>query len=399
MGGGEGAEEAADVGGEGVGVDEGADERSPRLAAVLLRREPWDALMVVYGESDTVAHHFWRFHDPRSPRHAASPFADAIGRVYAALDRAVGTLVAAAGPGTVVAIVSDHGSGGASDRIVHLNRRLAECGLLGFRSTPGRGRVARLARSAALRAVPARLQGRLLRRLPGAAGRLEGMHRFHGIDWARTVAYSEELDYHPSVWLNLRGRDPEGVVAPADYEATRARVVAALAAWRDGEGRAIVERVWRREDVYAGPFVTRAPDLLLELAPLDGYSPSCLRSDGPGATIRRLSPAEHGGGKGRGMNGAHRRDGLFVLAGDGVRPAALPAADIVDVLPTLLPLAGLPVPEGLDGRPIAAALTAAPRFTADSVVDLRAAPEPFGATETREAAARLAALGYLEPDA
>src|SRR5204862_208029 len=82
-------------------------------------------------------------------------------------------------------------------------RRLADSGLLGFRSTPGRGRLAGLARSAALRAIPIRLQGPLLRRLPGAAGRLEGMHRFDGIDWARTVAFSEELDYHPSVWLNV----------------------------------------------------------------------------------------------------------------------------------------------------------------------------------------------------
>src|SRR5439155_1604470 len=90
----------------------------------------------------------------------------------------------------------------------------------------------------------------------------------------------------------------------------------------------------------AGPFVERAPDLVLELALVDGYSRSCLPSAGPGPALRRLAPAEHGGGKGRGMNGAHRPDGLFVLAGAGVRPAgALGPAAIVDVLPTLLALA------------------------------------------------------------
>ena len=98
-------------------------ERRTKLAAWLLERERWDALMVVFGESDTVAHHFWRFHDPRSPRHAPSPFAGAIACVYAALDRALGALLAAAPPDTAVAIVSDHGSGGASDRVVHLKQQ------------------------------------------------------------------------------------------------------------------------------------------------------------------------------------------------------------------------------------------------------------------------------------
>jgi len=96
------------------------------------------------------------------------------------------------------------------------------------------------------------------------------------------------------------------------------------------------------------------------------------------------------------MNGAHRPDGLFVLAGAGVRPAgALGPADIVDVLPTLLALAGEPVPGGLDGRPIAGALAAKPRSAPDPLPEAALGPRPFDAGETRELAARLAALGYL----
>jgi predicted AlkP superfamily phosphohydrolase/phosphomutase len=371
-------------------------ERRATLAEALLGREQWDALMVVFGESDTVAHHFWRFHDPCSPRHAPAPFADAILRVYRALDAAVARLVAAAPSDAAVAIVSDHGSGGASDRVVHLNRRLAETGLLAFQRNGAR---AGALRAAALRAVPSRLQAPLLRRLPGAAGRLEGRHRFGGIDWSRTIAYSEELDYHPSVWLNARGREPDGVVDAADFERLRHRVVEALTTWRHPDGAPVVERVWRREELYAGPFASRAPDLLLELATVDGYSPSCLRSDGPGPALRTLAPHEHGGGKGRGMNGAHRRDGLFVLSGRGVRTTGeLGAADIVDVLPTLLALAGLAVPTGLDGRPIAAALERSPSLVDDGAIDDEAPPEqPYDAAESDAVAARLVALGYVEP--
>ncbi len=368
-------------------------ERRATLTEALLRREPWDACMVVFGESDTVAHHFWRYHDPGSPRHAPGKHADAIAAVYRALDAAIGRLIAAAGEATV-AIVSDHGSGGAGDRVVHLNRYLASQGFLGLRAG---GSVARAARRLALRAVPFRLQGSLLRRLPGAAGRLEGGARFGGIDWARTAAFSEELDYHPSVWINLAGRDAHGTVAAADYERTRDAVAQALTRWHDGAGMPVVERVWRREEVYRGPATERAPDLLLELAAPDGYSQSCLRSAGPGPALRRLTAAEHGAGKGGGLNGTHRSDGLVVLCGPGVRRTAIEDAHIVDVLPTLLTLAGMPVPAGLDGRCIAAALTSATRYEPDPLLERERQPVPYAEAESREIATRLASLGYLEP--
>ncbi len=370
-------------------------ERRATLTEALLRRERWDALMVVFGESDTVAHHFWRFHDPHSPRHAPGRHADAILRIYRALDAAVGRLVAAAGD-ACVAVVSDHGSGGASDRVVHLNRYLEQQGLLGFR--PRGGAAARAARTLALRAVPYRLQGVLVRRAPDAAGWLEGGARFGGVDWSRTTAFSEELDYHPSVWINLAGREPGGIVPAADYHGTRDRVAAALAAWRDDEGRPVIARVWPREALYRGPATVRAPDLLLELAAPGGYTPSCLRSAGPGRAVRRLPVAEHGAGKGSGLGGAHRRDGMFLFAGRGVRVAgAVAGAAIVDVLPTLLALGGWPLPLGLDGAPIASVLERPAQWEPDPLQETSRPPRPYGDGESREIAARLASLGYLEP--
>ena len=86
--------------------------------------------------------------------------------------------------------------------------------------------------------------------------------------------------------------------APARLRARARRRGAALVAWRDPDGRPVVERVWRREELYRGPAVERAPDLLLELATLGGYSyvvPAERRPRTGAATPRA---AEHGAGKG-----------------------------------------------------------------------------------------------------
>ena len=124
--------------------------------------------------------------------------------------------------------------------------------------------------------------------------------------WTRTAAFSEELDYAPSVWINLRGREPLGTVAPQDFERVRQAACDALEAWRDPwTGAPVVRRAYRREELYEGPFVDRAPDIVLDLALPGGYSFACLASEGGRRPpIRKLTPDEFGGGRGR---GGHRR--------------------------------------------------------------------------------------------
>jgi len=349
------------------------------IACRMLQREPWDFFMVVFGESDTVSHHFWMFHDPGSPRHQPGR-EDAILRVYKRLDAAVGRLAAAAGEGVCLAVVSDHGFGGAGTGVVHLNNWLAKQGLLRF--TPGGARDSLLKR-VALRATPVRLRGALFRRLRGLATRAESKSRFAGIDWPRTLAWSEELNYFPSIRVNLAGREARGQVTPADYNAFVQDLCARLEAW------APVARAWPRAELFEGPCVERAPDIILELALEDGYSHSCLRSRG-GPAFRRLRPDEYIGGKERGMNGAHRPEGVLFLS---EKPAARSAA-LQDIAPTVLAHLGVAAPP-MDGRSL---------FEEQAIPDApgAAAPHPLaGETEyTREEQAlieaRLRALGYYE---
>ncbi len=278
------------------------------LGEHLLGRGAWDVFALYFGESDTAAHHLWAHHDPRSPRHPGpSGASDGLARVYVALDDAVARLLEVAGADAELTLVSDHGSGGASDVTLHLNRALAEAELLRFLPRP-RIDVLGYAKDVALTRLPPRLKERLFR-LCGAAlpSWLESRTRFGAIDFGRTLAFSDELNYFPAIWLNVAGRDPRGFVRPADRARVGRQVERALLALRDPwTGARVVRTVWRREELYDGPFIERAPDLVLELALREGYSYNVRPSPGPGSVFERLSPSEHLGRKGRSLPGSLR---------------------------------------------------------------------------------------------
>lgn len=342
------------------------------IAVRLLEREPWDFFMVVFGESDTVAHHFWLFHDPESPRHCPGP-ADAIRTIYERLDRTAGRLIAAAGEETTVCVVSDHGFGGAGTGVVHLNNWLAEHGYLRFQ----RGGEAWLKRLA-LGLVPNPFRESLFRGLSGLAVRAESQSRFGGIDWAATTAWSEELNYFPSIRVNLAGREPEGQAPSEAYDRFVAELCARLEAWPP------VARAMPRKTIYHGPHVDRAPDIVLELALEDGYSHSCLRSRG-GPAFRRIRPEEAIGGKERGMNGAHRSQGVLFLS----EKAAEVRTGLEDIAPTVLAVLGVAAPP-MDGRALFGALDTRDHET------VQGEEAPYSPEEEAEIAARLRQLGYLE---
>lgn len=376
-------------------------ETKVRLATALIREEPWDCFLLLFGESDTVAHHFWRFHDRLSPRYdptAASELGDAIATVYMALDAAVGQLRRLL-PEADVLVASDHGFGGVGRKAIHLNRWLAERGWLRFANDNG-GAVAAQVKRRALEWLPPALQARLFRwRGASLANRLESHARFAGIDWAETQVFSEELNYFPSLWLNVRGREARGRVAPEDYERVCAAVCAEIAEWCDPEhGRPIVRRAWRRDDLYSGPWVHHAPDVILELNEDAGYSYACLpsRTVAAGEAVRILSPGQCEGGKLAGMSGSHRRDGVFLLSGPRVRRDGwIEGIQMADMAPTMLSLCGVACREDFDGETMASIVSDTQYARATRRKDA-SAERAYGAREEAEIAARLTDLGYLE---
>jgi len=378
-----------------------------RTASYLLDKGPWDVFAVLFGESDTVSHHFWAYHDPASPRHVppSDPaLAQSILSVYQRLDRAVAALVERAGPDATVIIVSDHGFGGTSDRVLFLNRLLASWGYLSLPATRPFSRWTSGLKRAALTVLPAAAQELLFRVKNNAlANWLETRSRAAAFAVNGTRAFSDELNYFPSIWLHTRDRFPDGTVEPgAEARALSRELIKRLEDFRDPEtGEQVVERAYSREDVYWGTCVNRAPHIILELANPDGYSWICGPSEGrAGPLTRRLTRREFIGAKGASMNGSHRPDGTLIMAGTGIAPVGeIYGTNVLDVLPTALAVLHQPLPQHVEGRILTEALTD-PRSSWEESEDNGGAESGPGKVYTPEEEAeverRLRDLGYIE---
>jgi len=380
-------------------------ERRTELASYLLAKERWDLFAFYFGESDTASHHLFSLWDESSPRHptdVTQAEREGLPRVYRALDRAVERLMREAGPDVELTLVSDHGSGPSSDKVLHLNRALAELGFLSFHSarSPRLGGLGPRLRSLAMQAVPPRAKHALFhafgRALPGW---LESRTRFSAIDFARTRVFSDELNYFPALHYNLRGREPEGVLDPADVPRVFAALEDALLSLRDPySGAPVVKALWPREALYEGPHVDRAPDVVVELA-LDRetraagstYNLMPSTEDPEERVFRRLAASELRGRKGRSLAGSHRDRGLFVASGPSIRAAGELDARMGDATATLLARMGVASGSDACGRVLDEAL-ALRRAGATALPEVELTT--VRASDLARTEARLRALGY-----
>jgi predicted AlkP superfamily phosphohydrolase/phosphomutase len=365
-------------------VEEALEAEETRVAAALhlIRSREWDVAMYMVKSTDQVAHHVWE-HGAETQRWMLP--------VYAFADRTLARFLEASGEDCDVIVMSDHGMGWRQPAAEYLNDVLEQLGYLQRTEASGSGfrwRAFRLAKRLGPRA-----RGFLKRRLPGSYRRFGYQIRFGGIDWSGTRAFGDNT--RSAVWLNLEGRDPGGIVPPADKAALVEELREVLSALVDETGDPVVEAVHTPEELYAGPYVDRAPDLQIDWRydrPVGG-----LRYEG-----RLGRAASRGSSKGfmHGLSGAHRPLGVLMLGGtrfaEGVR---LDGVGLEDLCPTILHLLELPVPEDVDGRVVVEAL-AEPHASRPVVFGASAGGEDiaevgYSEEEAAEMEERLSALGYL----
>jgi predicted AlkP superfamily phosphohydrolase/phosphomutase len=333
-------------------------ENRTQAALYLMREKPWDLFAVVYWDTDMVQHETWRLLDPNHPRHDAEEAAAQRERILAfhrKVDTDVGRLLSEVDSDTLVVVMSDHGFGPVHSFFL-TNNWLASMGLLQFKKSPGTAFKRALFRLGftplrMFRIVKALGLGKLRRqvRFQQKAGLLNRVFlSFDDVDWSRTQAFS--IGSFGQVYVNLAGVRPEGIVQPGqEYEELKERIRREALTLRDPRtGEPLVERVYRREEIYSGPYIDRTPDLIVQP---QGWQYMAFGHADFGSN-KLVEPII-------GLSGHHRPDGVLILAGGGVKPdTQVEGASILDLTPTILHALGIDVPEDLDGRVLSEAFEA-----------------------------------------
>jgi predicted AlkP superfamily phosphohydrolase/phosphomutase len=276
-----------------------------QLARHLLAKEEWDYFMMVEMGVDRIHHALWdnmdpahRFYEPRNK------FENAIHDYYIEVDREIGELLKLANDNTDVLVVSDHGAK-RMDGGICVNEWLIANGYLTLKETPAHS-------------------------VPFSKAK---------INWPRTKAWGDG-GYYARIFLNVAGREPEGIVSPDDYETVRDELIAGLKSIRDENGKDIGTQVFRPQELYREVRGV-APDLIVYFGGLYWRSVGTI-----------------GGGKlhtfenDTGPDGAnHAENGIFLLrpARGGPRQR-VEGLRIIDIAPTILESFGISIPQDMEGR-------------------------------------------------
>jgi predicted AlkP superfamily phosphohydrolase/phosphomutase len=386
----------------------------------LMNNYPWDLFVSVFTATDRVQHAFWKYMDPRHPSYKleeAKKYGDAILNVYRKMDHIVGYLLDHLSEDTVLFIMSDHGAGLCSNKTLYLNNWLCKEGLLeykDFRPQQGSGTSQRLKRLLYTKllgglprdfwkALPRETRDQVRKRFPVVFNKMASQFFFSRISMDATKAYAEESKNF--IWVNLKGREPRGTVNPGrEYEEVRERIIHGLLGEKDpGSGEPVVDNVLRREDIYHGDNLEKAPDLVVTFKDL-GYVPRPSYTVAPDVVLKTIPRLElEQSESNTRANARHLPNGILLMRGKGIRPGRkIDGAQIMDLAPTILYTMGLPVPTDMDGKVLESAYQESVLLEKPISVDSVELSEPavqdmvYSPEEEEAIRQRLGDLGYLE---
>ncbi|MBA3469589.1 MAG: alkaline phosphatase family protein [Herpetosiphonaceae bacterium] len=376
-------------------------EQRTHVAEWLIKTDQWDLFTLIYTECDEIQHAFWHClpnaHIPAHLKDHPARYGNPIRDLYQHIDACIGRVLGLIDPTIPVWTVSDHG-GHELKYWVNLNRWLTNEGLLAIRDTSSKQKpviysLARVYKRYIPTATRRKVSAVLGQRFEKVKAHLQTKLFSEAIDWPRTKVYA--LGSMGSLYINLRGREPQGIVEQGDeYEALCTQLIEKLEQFVDpATGTQPIARVLRRRDVYHGAMSEHSPDLIIIWQDLS----YCGRGSLGMTTTDVVEPTSSSELSDLPLTGVHDYNGIFML-----QSALIPAGrygssvHIQDIAPSLLHTFGLPIPEDIDGEVLyPLTMTQAPiEYTADEPY---AQAQYYDLTEDETALVekRLSDLGYM----
>jgi predicted AlkP superfamily phosphohydrolase/phosphomutase len=273
----------------------------------MLKNEEWDYAMMVEMGPDRLHHGFWRYGDKEHRLYEpGNPYENALKDYYIYMDKEIGMVLDELPDDTSVIVVSDHGAKGMHGGIC-VNEWLIKEGLLGVKDYPSE---------------PTKL-------------------KTSNIDWSKTKVWGEG-GYYARVFMNVEGREPQGIIPADQYESFRKELKEKIEAIPDENGNPIGTKVFLAEEIYRE---TRniAPDLIVYFGDLNWRSAGSIGSGNVHIFENDTGPDDAN----------HAQEGIFIwhnpkaaISGKGHK------IPIYDIAPSILDFYNIPIPDEMIGKPL-----------------------------------------------
>ncbi len=270
----------------------------------LISQKPWDFFMFVEIGVDRIQHGFWKYMDPKHHLYQpGNPYESVILDYYRYLDREIGELIDLAGQDTVILVVSDHGAKRMKGAFC-INEWLIDQGFLKVKNKPNK---------------------------PTSLEKVE-------IDWSETKAWAWG-GYYARVFLNVEGREPQGIIPAFNYEKVREELIHRLLAIKGPKGEQWATKViipQKHFEVLNGEY----PDLMVYFDDLFWRSAGTLGYENPYLFENDTGPDD----------AVHAQEGIYILYDPLYPRKEKKKADILDIAPTILSLLGISLPPEMKGK-------------------------------------------------
>jgi len=282
-------------------------EKHFKVIEHLMRSKPWDFMMFVEIGVDRVQHAFWKYFDPQHHLHQpGNKYQNVMKDYYRLIDKWIGNLLTLTDKDTVTLVVSDHGAERMKGAFC-VNDWLIKKGHLVLKEKPK----------------------------PGTS--LEEVK----VDWDKTKAWGWG-GYHSRIFLNVKGREPQGVIEPEDYEKFREKLAREIKAITGPNGEKWDTVVYTPQEIYPDG-VGDYPDLTVYFDDLRWRSAGTMGYESPYLPENDKGPDD----------AVHSHHGIFILYNPKAKKGRrIDDINLLDVAPTVLKTMEIPVPSDMEGRVI-----------------------------------------------